>query len=144
MHLNRWKPTLKGMWVSTAVVRAAKGTSAAAEGYVDTMIHVNMAMLTTPPATMVCTRQQKTGHAIAGIQARKVGRAADDAAVFEREAAADRPTCAELGLLHMHSGVQPTLLHAHRLHALLNDVVQLQQLVQQVQAQLYVWMSFLG
>lgn len=57
MHLNRWKPTLKGMCVMTAVVRAANGTSAAAEGKVATVTHTNMAKLTTPPATIVCRRQ---------------------------------------------------------------------------------------
>jgi hypothetical protein len=54
MHLNRWKPTLKGMCVTTAVVRAANGTSAAAEGKVATVTHTNIAKLTTPPATIVC------------------------------------------------------------------------------------------
>jgi hypothetical protein len=46
------------MCVTTAIVRAANGTSAVAEGNVAVMTQMNMAMLTTAPATMVCVQQQ--------------------------------------------------------------------------------------
>lgn len=55
MPLNRWKPTLKGRCISTAVVSAANGRSVdGAEGWVDTAVQISIAQLIVAPAAIVC------------------------------------------------------------------------------------------
>jgi hypothetical protein len=59
------------MCKSTAAVSAPNGTSAESEGCVAAATHANMAMLTAPPAIMVCGQRRTAARMVGMPRTRK-------------------------------------------------------------------------